>query len=103
MKRKEQRFCPPRDYSAAGKRREAQGGNRELTDYGIRSRFSTRWLNWLLLTPLRTGRDTFPFELSSFQKVRKEGRDLSKKKAEARIGIPTNQGPPREQNSRRVS
>ena len=56
----------------------------------------TEWLNWLLLTPVQGGRDTFPFKLSSFQRARKEGRDLSKKESRGTDWGSYNQGPPRE-------
>lgn len=58
-------------------------------------------LNWLLPAVPQAVRDSFPLKLSSFQKVRKEGRGFSRRKLKALIGVPTNQEPPKEQDSRR--
>lgn len=95
MKRKGTRFFALQEITVQLGSRHEQWRNKGLPRVWNPELFLTEWLNWLLLTPVRGGRDIFPSKLSSLQRSRKEGRNLSNKKGETQIGVPTNQGPPR--------
>lgn len=96
MKRKGTRVFALQEITVQLGSRHKHRRNKELPRVWNPELFLTEWLNWLLLTPVRGGRDIFPFKLSSFQRARKEDRDLSNKKGETQIRVPTNLGPPRE-------